>query len=314
MGYNRVKPTKKLALTAIQDATRYEVALSRKDWTLDQWARISFSDEAAILVGEHRGPNRLSRKVDEAYRKDCIEVRYNNYSQAMFWATFSYDTKGPCYVYEKETAAQTKQYAAIIKEHNEAQMPIIATEWRVKIAKDKAKWEALRRKKPGRPAVFENFVKAHPLIMNREKNKGGIDHMRYRYEVLEPLVFPYMQARKDQPPHSSDEDMPGPIFQQDNAASHISKWSIKLFQEHEIELLEHPGNSPDMSAIEKAWMPMRIKITKVWNRPHTLEWTARAWYAEWEALEQDTIREWVKEMIVNNQRILDDEGHNSFHG
>jgi hypothetical protein len=27
-----------------------------------------------------------------------------------------------------------------------------------------------------------------------------------------------------------------------------------------IEVLEHVGNSPDMNAIESAWMPMRIAI------------------------------------------------------
>ena len=69
-----------------------------------------------------------------------------------------------------------------------------------------------------------------------------------------------------------------------------------------------------MNAIEKAWMPMRIDITKVWNRPHTLEWTERAWYAEWEALEQDKIREWVHHMMEINQRILDHEEGNQFHG
>jgi hypothetical protein len=69
-----------------------------------------------------------------------------------------------------------------------------------------------------------------------------------------------------------------------------------------------------MNAIEKAWMPMRIDITKVWNRPHTLEWTERAWYAEWEALKQDEIREWVHHMMEINQRILDHEGGNQFHG
>ena len=33
--FHRVKPTKKLALTDIQEALRYEITLSRKDWTLD---------------------------------------------------------------------------------------------------------------------------------------------------------------------------------------------------------------------------------------------------------------------------------------
>jgi hypothetical protein len=29
--------------------------------------------------------------------------------------------------------------------------------------------------------------------MYRDKNKGGIDHMQYRYEVVEPLIIPYVR-------------------------------------------------------------------------------------------------------------------------
>jgi transposase len=137
--------------------------------------------------------------------------------------------------------------------------------------------------------------------------------MQYRYEVLEPLLIPYIREVSLQRPHDPDNlDVPGPIFQQDNASSHISHWTMELLEKEGIKMLEHPGNSPDMSAIEKAWMPMRISITNVWNRPHTLEWTERAWYAEWEALEQDTIRGWISEMVETNQRILDDGRGQSF--
>jgi len=95
---------------------------------MDDWRRISYSDEAAILVGEHCGRHKISRKVDKKYNADCIEVRYNNYLQAMFWGCLSYDFKGPCYVYLKETAAQTKHYAKIIKTHNRLQLPAIQKE------------------------------------------------------------------------------------------------------------------------------------------------------------------------------------------
>jgi hypothetical protein len=43
-----------------------------------------------------------------------------------------------------------------------------------------------------------------------------------------------------------------------------------------ILLLEHVGNSPDMTAIENAWMPIQITITQDWNRPYTIESTERA--------------------------------------
>jgi hypothetical protein len=49
--------------------------------------------------------------------------------------------------------------------------------------------------------------------MDREKNKGGVDYMRYRYEVVEPLIIPYMYERSIQLPYDPDNlDIPSPIF------------------------------------------------------------------------------------------------------
>lgn len=312
---HRVKPTKKLALTPIQEAERYEIALSKKDQTLDDQKRIVFSDEASILVGEHRGHNKISRKLDEQYNPDCIEVRYNNYSEAMFWGCFSYDFKGPCHVYHPETTDKKIKYKKIMDDHNIAQMPAIQEEWdRLQVA-DAMKQKALSRKKPGKPALFKFFVKNHPQIMKREKGKGGIDQVRYKAKVVKPLVVPFMKAIDQQRPHDPDNlESCSFIFQQDNVPSHRSHWILEYLAQQGIKLLEHPGNSPDMNAIKKAQMPMRIDITNVRNRPHTLEWTERAWYAKWEALEQDQIKEWVHHMIEINQRILDYEGGNQFHG
>jgi hypothetical protein len=62
------------------------------------------------------------------------------------------------------------------------------------------------------------------LFIHRDKNKGGIDHIRYRYEVVEPLVIPYMREVSLQRPHDLDNlDILGPIFQQDNAPSYVLK-------------------------------------------------------------------------------------------
>ncbi len=52
------------------------------------------------------------------------------------------------------------------------------------------------------------------------------------------------------------------VFQQDNAPSHASRWTLRRLAQEGIEVLEHIGNSPDMNAIEGAWMPMRIAITQ----------------------------------------------------
>jgi hypothetical protein len=50
---NQVKPIKKLALTEIQQAQRYKIVLLCKDWTLDNWKKVVFTDKVAILVREY---------------------------------------------------------------------------------------------------------------------------------------------------------------------------------------------------------------------------------------------------------------------
>jgi|SRR5450432_2732159 hypothetical protein len=96
------------------------------------------------------------------------------------------------------------------------------------------------------------------------KYKGGIDNIRYTYECLEPLLFLYYRELTLQI-HEPDEfecDIQPFLFQQDNAPSHSSKWTERKLRKEGIPILEHIGNSPDMTAIEQAWMPIRINITK----------------------------------------------------
>jgi Asp-tRNA(Asn)/Glu-tRNA(Gln) amidotransferase B subunit len=64
--------------------------------------------------------------------------------------------------------------------------------------------------------------------------------------------------------HNPDEfecDIPQFVFQQDNAPSHASQWTIQELKKAGIPLLELVGNSLDMTAIESAWVPVRISIT-----------------------------------------------------
>lgn len=63
-------------------------------------------------------------------------------------------------------------------------------------------------------------------------------------------------------PDTLEPDLPLYVFQQDNAPSHTSKWTIRRLRKARITLLEYISNSPDMNAIEGSWMPIRIAITK----------------------------------------------------
>jgi hypothetical protein len=303
-------------LTDLQRAQRYEVALSRKDWGLEEWRKVIFSDEAAIVVSAKRGMQNVSRVLGEdRYHPDCIERRYNNYTEAMFWGSFTYDFKGPCHIYYKETEEQ--------KESNEAEMDRIneeEVEAECRVAFDaqerekERKWDEKGQKWPKKRASWEVYWKNH--MMKKGKSRGGVDNLRYTYEVLEPLLIPFwkelMVQRHD--PDTFECDQIPYYFQQDNAPSHASKWTQRRLQKEGIPLLEHIGNSPEMNAIEGVWMPLRIEITKEWNAPHTIEWTDRAWRAEWEKFPQERIRALVTRMAAINSLIIEFEGGNEFHG
>ena len=162
----------------------------------------------------------------------------------MFWGCCTHDFKGPCYIYLKETKEQKTRYTAIIKAHNLEVLPQIQEDWRQWQAADRLKWQG--RKKPGRKAVFINFLKRHPLTMARGAKRGGVDFMRYIHEVLKPLLIPFIQRlNRERAPGT-----PTYIFQQDNAPAHSRKWTLEVLKEAGIEVLEHPGNSPDINVIK----------------------------------------------------------------
>jgi hypothetical protein len=98
-----------------------------------------FSDEAAILVGEHRGMQRVLQTPEERFYPDVIEVQYNNYSEAMFWGCFLYDQKGPCHIYIEETAEQKAEYVQMIEEKNIELEPQLCKEFAKQEAKKAAK-------------------------------------------------------------------------------------------------------------------------------------------------------------------------------
>jgi len=86
-------------------------------------------------------------------------------------------------------------------------------------------WDCMSRKGVGRIQVLE----------------GTVNASRYIKEVLEPKMLP------------STRDLFGGcgdyIFQQDAAPCHTARVCTKWFQEHSVQLLTWPGNSPDLNTI-----------------------------------------------------------------
>ncbi|GFW91461.1 transposable element Tcb2 transposase [Trichonephila clavipes] len=70
---------------------------------------------------------------------------------------------------------------------------------------------------------------------------GTLNSQSYIYEVLEPVVLPYLQS------------LVTPIFQQDNARPHVARIIQRFFVNHQIELLPWPACCQDLSPIENMW-------------------------------------------------------------
>ena len=58
-GYWKVKPTMKPGLTSVQKVERLKWYLAHKDWTLEDWKQVLWSDETSIIYGLRRGGEKV---------------------------------------------------------------------------------------------------------------------------------------------------------------------------------------------------------------------------------------------------------------
>ncbi|KJZ69977.1 hypothetical protein HIM_10622 [Hirsutella minnesotensis 3608] len=294
-GYSNVKLTTKPGLNERQRLTRLRFAWEHRDWSLEQWKKVVWSDETSLVLGSVRGKRRIWRLPSEAYHSHNIRTRWKGRKEFMFWACFSYDHKGPAYAWGIETAAQKKKYDDEVKRWNKEQEPRLKAEWELT---NGVRRICLNRQVPGKKPVWRFTKKTGKWLRS---SKGGIDAIRYRYEVLLPLYFPFL------------EGLPGSgwLAQEDNAAAHASQRNRELWQERGLCYLEWPPNSPDLSPIEPAWYMLKRRTSgkkALFSRAQLVT----AWHEEWKALPQEKLQRLVERMPGNIQWVLQLKGGNQY--
>ncbi|RDI76516.1 hypothetical protein Vi05172_g13499 [Venturia inaequalis] len=59
MGFRKTKPTTKPGLNTVQKQQRLAFCLAHRDWTLEQWKDVIWSDETSVVLGVRRGGQRV---------------------------------------------------------------------------------------------------------------------------------------------------------------------------------------------------------------------------------------------------------------
>jgi transposase len=290
-GLNKVKPTRKPGLTKAMKRARYQFALDHKDWTIDDWKNIIWSDETSFVLGVRRGGLKVWRTTAEAYDKTVVRNRWKGFSSFMFWGCFSYNHKGPMHIWTTETAKEKKVAQEELDDWNSEIFWKAAEEFDERLLQRDA--ARTRGKKP----LFRFGEKQGKLV--RKAKSGGIDWYRYQKEILKPKLFPFAT------------EIDG-IVMEDRAAPHAHHFQGKLFEAEGIERLPWPSNSPDLNPIECAWYYIKRQISKRGNIPQTRAEAEKAWEKAWNDLSQTRIQHWIERIPRHIQKVIEQEGGNMY--
>jgi transposase len=124
---------------------------------------------------------------------------------------------------------------------------------------------------------------------------GNLTGVRYRDEILRPVAVPFVQQH-----HL--------IFQQDNARPHIARVCQDFLANHNINPLDWPPYSPDLSPIEHLWDEMDRRVRGRRNAPATLDQLRAALLEEWDNIPMRRINALMNSMHRRIRAVTDARG------
>jgi transposase len=93
-------------------------------------------------------------------------------------------------------------------------------------------------------------------------------------------------------------------FQHDGAPSHSANATKHWFEHHNIPLLPHPADSPDINAIEGLWHILKNKIRRRPHIPTSLAELKQAAYEAWDEITFEEVNRHVDSMQRRVQAVL----------
>ena len=132
--------------------------------------------------------------------------------------------------------------------------------------------------------------------------RGGITAVRYRDEVLEPIVTPYAGAIGDTF-----------MLMQDNARAHTARVSTTFLDDEGINVMNLPARSPDLNPIEHDWDMLSRRIGQRHHPPESVQSLTDAIVQEWQAIPHNDFRRIIRSMPRRCQEDANARGgHTSY--
>ena len=165
----------KPGLTQEMKDARLKFCMEHKDWTIEDQKRVIWMDETSVLLGHRRGAVRVQRTVMESIEpvQSTSRNRWKGASEMMFQGAYSYDYKGPCHIWKKETTKEKKQADIEIEKMNNELEAIVKEQWELTTGMRRLELRNL----PGKQPKWQFNIKNGKIA--RGLKNGGIDWWRY---------------------------------------------------------------------------------------------------------------------------------------
>ena len=115
--------------------------------------------------------------------------------------------------------------------------------------------------------------------------QGNLNAVRYRDEIVQPLIMPTLQAMG-----------PGAILQDDNATPHRARVVQDFMRQHHIHRMDWPARSPDLAPIENVWDLLGRRVRQNHPPAANVAQLFQLLQQEWQAIPQQTLVNVVQSM------------------
>ena len=134
-------------------------------------------------------------------------------------------------------------------------------------------------------------VKAQLVTVN-----GTLNAQKNRNDILDPVVVLFMQAGNGVT-----------ILQQDNASPHTPSATTQFLTANNVNVMEWPSMSPDLSPIEHIWDELDRRVRARPNQPTNLPQLQATLLQEWKNL-PNIVRRYIRSMRNRRRAVINSKG------